>query len=175
MLLKGHTRGSLTIYSSFSNSCMRKFINYIQSEHFQTMISTKVLSPSLVFRFSIRTFSTSDNNHRDRSVIYNCENRPEPILDEKFREKVWSKENYTTNTFFPSQLINGYKHPRSLPIVVPSKDFTKSVQNMLEKGIIDSCFWQMCVINQNNVCSLHLSQGAFKKLPWGRRQISEIH
>ena len=55
---------------------------------FQTMINTKVLSPSLAIRFSVRTFSTSDKNHRDRSVIYNCENRPEPILDEKFREKV---------------------------------------------------------------------------------------
>lgn len=52
------------------------------------MINTKVLSPGLAFRFSVRTFSTSDKNHRDRSVIYNCENRPEPVLDEKFREKV---------------------------------------------------------------------------------------
>lgn len=55
------------------------------------MINTKVLSPGLAFRFSVRTFSTSDKNHRDRSVIYNCENRPEPVLDEKFREKVRNK------------------------------------------------------------------------------------
>ena len=42
------------------------------------------------------------------------------------------------NTLFLYQLINGYKHPRSLAIVVPSKDFTKSVQNMLDKGIRES-------------------------------------
>ena len=32
--------------------------------------------------------------------------------------------------------MSGYKHPRSLPVIVPSQDFTKSVVNMLDKGDI---------------------------------------
>ena len=59
---------------------------------FQKMINTKVFNSSAVFRVSVRTFSISNRNHRDKSVIYNCDNRPEPILDKKFREKVRMEE-----------------------------------------------------------------------------------
>ena len=102
------------------------------------MIHTKVFNSSAVFRVSVRTFSTSNSNHRNKSVIYNCDDRPEPILEEKFREKVeyWIRDKTIQydNVLFRLQLLNGYKHPRSLPIVAPSQDFTKSVQNMLDKG-----------------------------------------
>ena len=103
---------------------------------FQKMINTKVFNSSAVFRVSVRTFSTSNRNHRDKSVIYNCDNRPEPILDEKFRDKVRMEETNDTNSQFIFQIMSGYKHPRSLPVVVPSQDFTKSVVNMLDKGDI---------------------------------------
>ena len=85
---------------------------------FQTMMNAKVFNQSAAYRVSVRIFSTSNRNHRNKSVIYKCDDRPEPVLEEKFREK----------------LSNGYKHPRSLPIVVPSQDFTKSVLNTLDKG-----------------------------------------
>ena len=82
------------------------------------MINAKVFVQSTAYRVSVRFFSTSNRNHRNKTEIYNCDDRPEPVLDEKFREK----------------LLNGYKHPRSLAIVVPSQDFTKSVLNTLDKG-----------------------------------------
>ena len=99
------------------------------------MINIKVLNPRAANRISVTFFSTHRRNQRNKSILYNCDDRPEPILDEKFREKVKIVFDIQGNEeMFKFQLADGYKHPRSIPIVVPSQDFTKSVLSIFNKG-----------------------------------------
>ena len=51
------------------------------------------------FRFTFRLFSTSTSFCRNKNEIYNAEDRPIPVLDEKFRLKV-KKKTLTFNTNF---------------------------------------------------------------------------
>ena len=105
-------------------------------KNFQRMINIKVLNPRAANRISVRFFSTHRRNQRNKSILYNCDDRPEPILDEKFREKVKIVFDIQGNEeMFKFQLADGYKHPRSIPIVVPSQDFTKSFLSIFNKGI----------------------------------------
>ena len=68
------------------------------------------------FRYTFRIFSSSTHLCRNKNEIYNSEDRPIPVLDEKFRLK----------------LKDGYKHPRSIPAIAPSEEFTKNVLKIFE-------------------------------------------
>jgi len=66
-------------------------------------------------------YSVTPVAFRDKSVIYNASKRPDPLLTKDFREK----------------LGQGYRHPRSIPIVEPSEHFSKSVSKVFDKVLIN--------------------------------------
>ena len=81
------------------------------------MINTsRICMSNPKFRYTFRIFSSSTHLCRNKNEIYNSEDRPIPVLDEKFRLK----------------LKDGYKHPRSIPAIAPSEEFTKNVLKIFE-------------------------------------------
>ena len=67
-----------------------------------------------------RNFSVSECFLRDKSAIYNTTKRPDPILNDKFRNKIHE----------------GYKHPKSSPIYEPSEELTKKVKKVFEDTLV---------------------------------------
>jgi len=70
-----------------------------------------------ISRFTRRQFFTDQSRFRNKNEIYNAEDRPDITMVESFRQKI--KE--------------GYRHPRSVPIISPSKEFDGNVLKVFDK------------------------------------------
>ena len=90
-------------------------------------------------------YEALDWSHEEvqRRIDFTVQHSSDTVSEEEYKEieeyeyyLVRMEEINNTNSQFISQIMSGYKHPRSLPVVVPSQDFTKSVVNMLDKGDI---------------------------------------
>ena len=69
-------------------------------------------------RISARLFSCSVSSKRDKNVVYNIEDRPNPVLDEDFR----------------TRLRDGYKIKKSDQAIAPSQEFTQNVNYVFNHG-----------------------------------------
>ena len=82
------------------------------------MIKCRVTTSQLC-RTSVRLFSsTLQQSGRNKNEIYHIEDRPLPVLEDRFRRKI----------------KDGYKHPKSLAVVSPGKGFTQNVNYIFDQG-----------------------------------------
>jgi len=74
-----------------------------------------------IFRIPIRSIYTTVTLFRNKNEIYNTHDRPNAVLDADFRMKIQE----------------GYKHPRSIPVISPSQEFSRSVRHTFDKVLIN--------------------------------------
>ena len=99
------------------------------------------------FRFSFRTFFASERNFRNKNDIFNAQERPDIIMEESFRQKVLNNiiSSILYWTFF-LKIIAGYRHPRSIPIISPSKEFDANVKKIFDKGLSTNSLYSSLII-----------------------------
>ena len=86
-------------------------------------------------RLSVRTFFTNQIRFRNKNEIFNAEDRPDIIMLESARQKVVTKFLIFCHLMrIILKIKDGYRHPRSIPIISPSEEFDGNVLKIFDKG-----------------------------------------
>ena len=86
-------------------------------------------------RLSVRTFFTNQIRFRNKNEIFNAEDRPDISMLESARQKVVTKFLIFCHLItIILKIKDGYRHPRSIPIISPSEEFDGNVLKIFDKG-----------------------------------------
>ena len=78
---------------------------------------------------------TDQRKFRNKNEIFNAEDRPDVTMVESYRQKVSKNVRYNGRLYESFLKIkDGYRHPRSIPVISPSKEFDANVKKIFDKG-----------------------------------------
>ena len=99
--------------------------------------------------------------------------RPDIRMLDSFREKVGRKSKRFALKFF-FKIKDGYRHPRKIPIISPSKEFNGNVLKLFDKGL-DVKWLMFQRFDLIYFSSLHVREKSSPEVSGGRGQTLQFY